>query len=141
MLIDIGCVTSTAYIISNDDIAYTRIIRQVLLSGTFTCQFQQHGEPGKTDQHRFTRLSPLSYEPILGDAVRTIGYGLTRCKSHTAVSGWSFARNKLEKIYIYGQDLTLGLEETLKESMNLKVERIRKLSGVNFQITTAQRPS
>jgi hypothetical protein len=29
----------------------------------------------------------------------------------------------------------------LKESMNLKVERIRKLSGVNFQITTAQRPS
>jgi len=137
MIIDMGCVTSTAYVISNGEIIYTRIIP---IGGIDIERYIiNHNNNEKADnQISLDRidlsLNHLRINQTLGDAARPMVMSLTDGVNRIQqfLSG-RMQGNKLDRIYIYGRSsLFPGIEETLTESLNIKVERIRKLSGVSF---------
>ncbi len=134
MLIDMGCVTSTAYVITNGDIAYTRIIPVGGIDIERYC-VNLNNDDSKTKialEDIDLSLNVLRMNTALGDAVRPLVLSLTDGVNRIQqfMSG-RIQGNKIEKIYIYGRASTFkGIEETLSESMNLQVERIRRLSDV-----------
>lgn len=137
MLIDIGCVSTTAYVISNGEIAYTRIIPIGTVDidrYVFNYNNDQKLEAQINLDGINLSLNNLRVNQPLGDAVRPLVLALTDGVNRIQqfLSG-RIQGNKVEKIYIYGRGSTFeGFEETLTESMGLKVERIKHLSGVSI---------
>lgn len=137
MLIDIGCVSSTAYVISNGDITYTRIIPLGGIDVERYCI--NHNNNEKPEKHidldrLDLSLNNLRMNQALGDAVRPLVLSLTDGVNRIQqfLSG-RIQGNKIERIYIYGRGSTFkGFEETLTESMNMPVERVKSLSDVRF---------
>jgi len=137
MLIDIGCVTSTAYVISNGDIAYSRIIPVGSIDIERYCA-NANGNAKEDQRINIDQidlsLNSLRMNQSLGDSVRPLVSALTDGVNRIQqfLSG-RIQGNRLNTLFIYGRGSTYaGLEETLTESMGQKVERIRKLSGVHF---------
>jgi type IV pilus assembly protein PilM len=136
MAIDIGCVSSTTYVLSKGEILYSRIIPIGAIDIERYCI--NHNSNEKPENHisldRLNlSLNNLRINQELGDAVRPLVMSLTDGVNRIQqfLSG-RIQGNKVSKIYIYGRGSTFdGFEETLTESMNAKVEKIIKLSGVN----------
>jgi type IV pilus assembly protein PilM len=145
MLVDIGFVTSTAYVISNGEIAYTRIIPSGTIDLDRYCiNFNSNEKPENhiSIEKINLSLSNLRMNQSLGDAIRPLVMSLTDGVNRIQqfLSG-RILGNKVETIYIYGFGSTFeGFEETLKESMKMNVERVKKLSGVNFPEGTDPAP-
>lgn len=137
MLIDIGCVSSTTYVINNGDIVYTRIIPIGAIDiERYVVNFNNNEKSEKKISLDDIDLSInyLRLNTDLGDVVRPLVMSLTDGVNRIQqfLSG-RIQGNKVEKIYIYGRGSTFnGLEDTLVESMGLKIERIRSLSGVSL---------
>jgi len=135
MLIDIGCVTSTAYVLANGDLAYTRIIPVGAVDIERYCVNLNNEQAGKKiglDEIDLS-LNLLRMNTMLGDAVRPLVLSLTDGVNRIQqfMSG-RIQGNRIDRIFIYGRGSTFtGIEETLSESMNIPVERIRKLSDVH----------
>lgn len=145
MLIDIGGVTSTTYVIGNGEIIYTRIIPVGAIDIERFCLNASSGEkpesPITLDQVDLS-LNYLRMNQPLGDAVRPLVLALTDGVNRIQqfISG-RMSGNKIEKIYIYGRgSMFPGFEETLSQSINLKVERVRKLSDVYLPANSEPAP-
>jgi type IV pilus assembly protein PilM len=137
MLIDIGCISSTTYVIGGGEIIYTRIIPVGAIEIERYCQnaagSDKSAEPIPLEQIDLS-LNSLRINQPLGDAVRPLVIALTDGVNRIQqfISG-RISGNKIEKIYIYGRGSTFpGLEETLSQSISLKVERVRKLSDLTL---------
>jgi type IV pilus assembly protein PilM len=137
MYVDIGAFTSTAYIITNGEITYTRIIPAGGIDiERFVTTF--NAEATGADQLNIDNLdlsltSLRSNEP-LGNAVRplvtTVNDGIQRIQQF--LSG-RLQNGKVDMIYLYGRTATYNnFEKTLGEAFGVPTEVIRKISKVNM---------
>lgn len=137
MLMDVGCVTTTAYVISDGEISYTRIIPTGTIDiDRYLTNQNADAKPEAQLKHDQINLSldVLRNTPALGDALRPLVTVLTDGVNRIQqfLSG-RIQGNRINTIYIYGLGSTFnGFEETLSQSMNLKVEKISRLSGVKL---------
>lgn len=137
MLIDIGCVTSTAYVLSKGEILYSRIIPVGAIDIERYClNFNSNEKPENhiALENINLSLNQLRINSSLGDAVRplvlSITDGVNRIQQY--LSG-RLQGGKLNRIYMYGLGSTFeGFEETLTESLSIQVEKINKLSNVSI---------
>jgi len=145
MLIDIGCVTSTAYMLSNGEIAYTRIIPVGAIDvERYVIHHNNSVKPGDHISLDGINLSleNLRADPALGDAVRplvlSLSDGVNRIQQFMA---GRLQGQPLDKIFIYGRgSMFAGFEETLSESMRIKVEKVTKLAKINVADNTSIAP-
>lgn len=137
MYVDIGAVTSTAYIIINGELAYTRIIP----SGGIDVEryVATHNSEATAGDQLFIdkldlSLGNLRSDESLGNAVRpmvtTINDGIQRIQQFLA---GRMLNGKVEAIYLYGRGSTFsGFEKTLGEAFGVQTEVIRKISKVSM---------
>lgn len=137
MLFDIGAVTSTAYVISNQEIAYTRIIPVGTMELERYCiKYNENKVPEEHLQLENLDLSlaKLRENAAVGDIVRPLVIALT--DGFNRIQQFIAGRiqgNPIDMVYIYGRGATFaGFPETLKESFRTDVQLIEKLSDLNL---------
>ncbi|HAL73925.1 MAG TPA: hypothetical protein DCM45_02385 [Clostridiales bacterium] len=137
MFLDIGAVTSTAYIITNGEITYTRIIptggidieRYVMTRNNDAAASEQL-DISKLD----LSLQSLRSDEPLGNAVRpmvtTVNDGIQRIQQF--LSG-RLQNGRVDMIYLYGRtSIYNNLEKTLGEAFGVQTETIRKIGKVTM---------
>ena len=137
MFLDIGAVTSTAYIITNGEITYTRIIpaggidiERYVVTRNNDASGADQIDIGKLD----LSLQSLRSDEPLGNSVRpmvtTINDGIQRIQQF--LSG-RLQNGKVDMIYLYGRTATyINLEKTLGEAFGVQTETIRKITKVSM---------
>ncbi|HBP38500.1 MAG TPA: hypothetical protein DD640_07130, partial [Clostridiales bacterium] len=137
MYVDMGAVTSTAYIITNGEITYSRIIP----SGGIDVEryvTTHNNDAGVEDQINIDKLdlslASLRASEPLANAVRplvtTVNDGIQRIQQY--LSG-RLQNGKVEIIYLYGRTATYeNFEKTLGEAFGVPTEVIRKIGKVNM---------
>jgi len=145
MFLDIGAVTTTAYIVTNGEITYSRIIP----SGGIDIEryvVTHNNDAASNDQISFENLDlslqSLRNDEQLGNAVRpmvtTINDGIQRIQQF--LSG-RLQNGRVETIYLYGRTATYNnLEKTLGEAFAVQTETIRKISKVTMPANTPIAP-
>lgn len=137
MFLDIGAVTSTAYIITNGEITYTRIIP----TGGIDIEryvVNHNNDAAGVDQISIEALD-LSLQKLrgdepLGNAVRpmvtTVNDGIQRIQQF--LSG-RLQNGRVDMIYLFGRTSVYNnLEKTLGEAFGVQTETIRKVGKVNM---------
>ena len=137
LFLDIGAVTSTAYIITNGEITYTRIIP----AGGLDIEryvVTHNSDATGADQIDINKLDlslqSLRSDETLGNAVRpmvtTINDGIQRIQQF--LSG-RLQNGRVDMIYIYGRtSIYTNLEKTLGEAFGVPTETIRKIGKVTM---------
>ncbi len=137
MYLDMGAVTSTAYIITNGEITYTRIIP----AGGIDIEryvATHNNDATADDQINIEKLdlslNSLRSDEPLGNAVRplvtTVNDGIQRIQQF--LSG-RLQNGRVEMIYLYGRVAVFnGLEKTMGEAFGVPTEVIRKLGKVTM---------
>ena len=137
LFLDIGAVTSTAYIITNGEIIYTRIIP----SGGIDIErfvVTRNNDTVSSDQIDISKLDlslqNLRNDESIGNAVRpmvtTINDGIQRIQQF--LSG-RLQNGRVENIYLFGRtSIYNNLEKTLGEAFGVQTETIRKINKVTM---------
>ena len=137
MYLDMGAVTTTAYIITNGEITYTRIIPSggIDIERFVTNHNADAPRESQIDIEKLDLSLPsLRNDESLGNAVRplvsTVNDGIQRIQQF--LSG-RMMNGRVEMIYLYGRVATyIGLEKTLGEAFSVPTEMIRKIGKVNM---------
>ena len=137
MFLDIGAVTTTAYIVTNGEITYTRIIP---MGGM---DIERYITAVKNDDSTDDRiefgtldlsLANLRNSEALADAVRPLVTSINDAiqRIQQFLSG-RLQNGKVERVYIYGQTaLYPNFEKTLGEAFGLQTELIHRIGKVNM---------
>lgn len=137
MFVDIGAVTTTAYIITNGEISYSRIIpsggidiERYVISHNNDATGEDQIDIDKLD----LSLANLRNDEPLGNAVRplvtTINDGIQRIQQF--LSG-RLQNGKVDRIYLYGRtSIFNNFEKTLGEALGVPTEVIRKIGKVSM---------
>ncbi len=138
MFLDIGNVTTTAYIVTNGEITYSRImpmggidIDRYVSSANLS---DESGENQINIQDLDLSLASLRSNEALANAVRplvtTLNDGIQRIQQF--LSG-RLQNGKVETIFLFGQTaLFKNFEKTLGEAFSIQTELIRTISKVNM---------
>lgn len=137
MYLDMGAVTTTAYIITNGEITYTRIIPSGGLDIERYVSSHNTDAPVETQiniDKLDLSLPSLRNDEALGNAVRplvsTVNDGIQRIQQF--LSG-RMLNGRVEMVYLYGRTSTyIGFEKTLGEAFGIPTETIRKIGKVNM---------
>ncbi len=137
MFVDIGAVTSTAYIITNAEIMYSRIIpiggidieRYVINHNN-----DASGEDQISLENLDLSLTNLRNDEPLGNAVRpmvtTLNDGIQRIQQF--LSG-RMQSGRVDMIYLYGRTAIFNnFDKTLGEAFSIPTEVIRKINKVSM---------
>lgn len=137
MFLDIGAVTTTAYIITSGEIAYSRIIPMGGIDiDRYVAKF--NSEATGADQINIEKLdlslASLRSDEPLGNAVRplvtTVNDGIQRIQQF--LSG-RLLNGKVDMIYLYGRTATFqNFDKTLGEAFGVQTELIRKIGRVTI---------
>ena len=137
MFLDLGAVTSTAYIITNGEITYTRIIPSGGIDierYVVTHNSDAIGDDVINIDKLDLSLQNLRNDEPLGNAVRplvtTVNDGIQRIQQF--LSG-RLQNGRVDMIYLYGRTATyINMEKTLSEAFGVPTETIRTISKVNM---------
>lgn len=137
MYVDIGAVTTTAYIVTNGEIAYSRIIPSGGIDiERYVITNNNDAPPDAQIAIEKLDLSLLNLRNIepLGNAVRplvtTINDGIQRIQQF--LSG-RMQNGRVDMIYLYGRTSVYdNFERTLAEAFGVQTEVIRKISKVTM---------
>lgn len=137
MFLDIGAVTSTAYIITNGEITYTRIIPTGGIDiERYVTVF--NNEATAEDQIRIESLDlslqNLRNDEPLGNAVRpmvtTLNDGIQRIQQF--LSG-RLMNGRVDMVYLYGRTAVYpNLEKTLGDALGVSTETVKKISKIRM---------
>lgn len=137
MYLDMGAVTTTAYIFTNGEITYTRIIPSggIDIERFVINQNTDAPREGQIDIEKLDLSLPsLRNDESLGNAVRplvsTVNDGIQRIQQF--LSG-RMLNGRVERIFLYGRVATyVGFEKTLGEAFGTSTETIQKIGKVNM---------
>ena len=145
LVLDIGGVTSSAYIFRNGEVIYSRIIP---IGGLEIERYiQQFNEKQTGGQQIMIEKVDLSLDSVrknteLADAVRpivsTINDGIQRLIQYM---GSRMQNERVNQIYLCGRTATFsGLDRTLSDTFGIQTETIIKISQVNLPANISVAP-
>lgn len=137
LVLDIGAVTSSAYILKNNEILYSRIIP---IGGLDIERFVKEYNDSHSDSVNFSfdqldlGLDNIRKIPEMADALRpmvtTINDGVQRLLQYAASR---MQNERVSQIYLLGRTSTIrGLDRTFGESYDIQTETIQTISQVNM---------
>lgn len=145
IVVDMGGVTTTVYIVQNAEIIYSRIIPVGAID--IERYVLSHNEEMPTDQHLSLETLDLSLESLrnnesLGNAVRplvtSVNDGLQRIQQFIA---GRLQNAKIEQVYLYGQTaLFHNFAATLGAAFRLPTEVVSSMNAVSLPPDTPIAP-